>query len=55
MVESPEPSQRRLFRSAAVAVAVIALVILALGMTDVVRAAFEAPPAVKPYDPMPHW
>ncbi len=55
MVESPEPSGRRLLRSAVVAVAVVALVVTALGMSDVVRAAFEAPPAVKPYDPMPRW
>lgn len=56
MVESPEsPRRPRLARSIFVAVAVVALVAMSLGIGDVVRAAFEAPPAVKPYDPMPRW
>jgi hypothetical protein len=55
MVESPEPGRRRSLRPAIVAVAVAALLVAALGMGHVVRAAFEAPPAVKPYDPMPRW
>ncbi|WP_264177210.1 hypothetical protein [Falsiroseomonas ponticola] len=42
-------------RIAAVIVSVLALLILALGVGDVVRAAFQAPPVVKPYDPMPRW
>jgi hypothetical protein len=49
------PRQRRPLRIAAVIVSVLALLILALGVGDVVRAAFQAPPVVKPYDPMPRW
>lgn len=55
MVERPVSRRRRVARTAIVAVSIFCLVVMALGMGDVVRAAFEAPPPVKPYDPMPRW
>ncbi len=55
MTERGHIDRRRLLRHTIVVVAIIAFVVLSLGVGDVVRAAFEAPPAVKPYDPMPHW
>lgn len=56
MLEGPEqPRRSRLAQSIFVAVAIVALVAMSLGIGDVVRAAFEAPPPVKPYDPMPRW
>jgi hypothetical protein len=38
-----------------VVLALVALVVLALGIDDVVIAAFHAPPPIKPYDPLPRW
>jgi hypothetical protein len=38
-----------------VVIAIVAAVGLGLGVSDVVRAAFQAPPTIKPYDPLPRW
>ena len=37
------------------AVVVVASAALMLCVGDAVRAAFQDPPLVKPYDPLPHW
>jgi beta-lactamase regulating signal transducer with metallopeptidase domain len=55
MLESAQTKRMRFVRTTVMAVAVIALLVMVLGMGDVVRAALEAPAPVKPYDPMPRW
>jgi len=56
MTPSPEPKPRgRLVRSLVVAVVVVAATAVMLGFGDVVRAAFQDPPLIKPYDPLPRW
>ena len=42
-------------RSLVVAVVVFAAAALVLGVGDAVRAAFQDPPLIKPYDPLPRW
>lgn len=53
---SPDPKPRKsLTRPIVMAIVVIAAAGLLLGVGDVVRAAFQDPPLVKPYDPLPNW
>jgi hypothetical protein len=45
----------RLIRAVLVFVAVVGLGATVLGLGDVVRAALDPPPQVKPYDPLTRW
>ncbi|NKC30155.1 hypothetical protein [Falsiroseomonas selenitidurans] len=47
--------RKRLVHTTVVVVAVLALVGLAFGFGDVVRAAFEPAQMVQPYDPLVRW
>lgn len=52
-VPSPPRDHRR--RSRYWLMAACALIALAIGIGMAVRAGYESPPAVKPYDPLQNW
>ena len=56
MLSRPDPAPpSRAWRPVLVVLAIVASVAMGLGVCGVVRAAFEATPAMKPYDPLHHW
>lgn len=57
MVRMPSPPtpKRPRNRPFIVVAVVLALLLLGFGAGDAVRAAFEQPPSVAPYDPLVRW